>query len=180
MRLFVLVVALLIPLLFSVSFASSLTSSKFYADYGTQFAGGETVRILVKVVGEPVEENPADRAKEIRYYQAGVLKFIHFAGAINVVSDQYDNQFTATMTKLAEHISQRSDVISVTLLHNGQLSSSGDILPPKKQMSQGVDSKEIMCKPGKTLIIKNTDNSPACVSSASMEKLVARGWGIPG
>ena len=41
---------------------------KFSEDYGTQFAGGEKVRVLVKVTGELTERNPADRAKEIRHY----------------------------------------------------------------------------------------------------------------
>ena len=127
-----------------------------------------------------MEENPADRAKEIRYYQSGVLKFIHFAGAINVVSDQNENQFTATMTKkLADHISQRPDVISVTILHGNQIFTD-NIMPPKKQMAQGVDSKDVICKTGLELIFKKTDGASACVSAASIEKLVARGWGIPG
>ena len=170
--------ALFFSFLLVLNPAFGYTASKFYADYGTQFAGGETVRVLVKVVGEPSERNPADRAKEIRFYQAAVLKFILFSGAINVVSDQNENQFTATMTKkLADHISQRPDVISVIILHDSQISPHG-IMPPKKQMAQDVDSKDVICKPGLELIFKKTDRMPACVKPESLEKLVARGWGI--
>ena len=159
--------------------AFGYTASKFYADYGTQFAGGETVRVLVKVIGEPTEGNPADLAKEIRFYQAAVLKFILFAGAINVVSDQNENQFTATMTKkLADHVSQRPDVISVTvILHDGQTSPHG-IMSPKKQMAQGVDSKDVICKPGLELVFKKTDRMPTCVKPESVQRLISINWAM--
>jgi len=174
-------------LLFFALFFSSLlvlnpafgyTASKFYADYGTQFAGGDTVRVLVKVVGEPTERNPADQAKEIRFYQAAVLKFILFAGAINIVSDQNENQFTATMTKkLADHISQRSDVISVTILHDSQTYPHG-IMSPKKQMAQGVEPKDVICKSGLELIFKKTDRIPACVKPESVQRLISINWAM--
>ena len=176
MKIFILLAAVLFSLIFSSTFANGLTPSKFYADYGTQFAGGETVRVLVKVVGEPQETNPGNRAKEIRHYQAAVLKFILFAGAINVVSGQYQNEFTATMTKpLAEHISKRPDVISVTFIHQGQTSSEG-INSPKKQVENGIVPEEVLCKPGLILMIKNS-GSPACVTPKTAEKLSNLDWG---
>ena len=99
--------------------AYGLTPSEFVSKYQNRFAEGEVVRVLVHVEGESTEENPAKRAKEIRYYQAAVLKFIHFAGAINVVSNTMDNSFTATMTtSLAEKIATRYDVKSVVVIDN--------------------------------------------------------------
>jgi len=75
------------------------------------------IDVLVKVKGGPSTDDPAKRAREIRYYQSGVLKFVHFAGAINIKSDTWYNEFTGTMTtSLAEHIATRNDVISVTIL----------------------------------------------------------------
>ena len=97
--------------------AYGLTASEYVSKYGCKYAEGEKIRVKVHVNGESTEENPAKRAKEIRYYQAGVLKFIHFAGAINVVSNTMDNSFTATMTtSLAEKISTRYDVKSVVVI----------------------------------------------------------------
>jgi uncharacterized protein YjbI with pentapeptide repeats len=97
--------------------AYALTASEFVSKYQNQFSEGEKVHVLVKVKGEPSTFDPIKRAKEIRYYQSGVLKFIHFAGATNVISDTAENQFTAFMAaSLAEKVSTRYDVISVTVI----------------------------------------------------------------
>ncbi len=111
----ILVIVCGFSLLFNLAFAT--TASEFVAKYQNQFSEGDKVKVLVKVKGTPTYDDPFKRAKEIRYYQSGVLKFIHFAGAINVISDTQDNQFTGLMTKtLAEKIATRSDVVSVTIL----------------------------------------------------------------
>jgi len=102
-------------LLYNPAFGT--TASEFVAKYQNQFSEGEKVKVLVKVKGAPTYDDPLKRAKEIRYYQSGVLKFIHFAGAINVISNTQDNQFTAIITStLAEKIATRADVVSVTIL----------------------------------------------------------------
>ena len=109
----------------STTFAYGLTPSEFVAKYGDQFSQGEKTTVLVKVKGEPESSDPAKRAKEIRYFQSGILKFIHFAGATNVVSDTTKNQFTATMTtSLAEYITTRYDVLSVTVIGTNEDPSS--------------------------------------------------------
>jgi hypothetical protein len=105
----------------SITYAYGLTASEFVAKYGDQFSHGEQITVLVKVKGEPQSSDPAKRAKEIRYYQGGILKFIHFAGATNVISDTVKNQFTAIMTTtLAEHIATRYDVLSVSVIDTNE------------------------------------------------------------
>ncbi len=112
---FILVVTVTIFL--GYNFASGFTVSEFVYKYQDQFSAGQEIDVLVKVKGGSSTEDPAKRAREIRYYQSGVLKFVHFAGATNIKSDTWYNQFTGTMTtSLAEHIATRSDVISVTIL----------------------------------------------------------------
>ena len=116
-----LIIIILFVLMASVSFAFGLTASEFVAKYGNQFAKGEQTTVLVKVTGEPNSSDPAKRAKEIRFYQSGILQFIHFAGATNVISDTVKNQFTAKMTTtLAEHIATRYDVISVIIIDTNE------------------------------------------------------------
>lgn len=111
------IIFIVIALVFSMNSAYALTASEFVSKYQNQLSEGETISVLVKVKGEPSTYDPAKRAKEIRYYQSGVLKFIHFAGATNVISDTQNNQFTATMTvSLAEKITIRYDVISVSII----------------------------------------------------------------
>jgi len=112
---FILVVTVTIFL--GYNFASGFTVSEFVYKYQDQFSAGQEIDVLVKVKGGLTTEDPAKRAREIRYYQSGVLKFVHFAGATNIKSDTWYNQFTGTMTtSLSEHIATRSDVISVTIL----------------------------------------------------------------
>jgi hypothetical protein len=112
---FILVITVTIFL--GYNFASGFTVSEFVYKYQDQFSVGQEIDVLVKVKGGPSTEDPAKRAREIRYFQSGVLKFVHFAGAKNVKSDTWYNEFTGTMTtSLAEHIATRNDVISVTIL----------------------------------------------------------------
>jgi hypothetical protein len=100
-------------LLFS-SPAFGYTASKFAADYGGELSIGPQIQIQVKVKGTPEYDDPAKRAKEIRNLQYAVLKFCSFAGAVNVKSHTWKNEFTADVTtSLAEVIEQRSDVMSV-------------------------------------------------------------------
>ena len=109
------------PILFGFLLISSpafgYTASKFVADYGYELSDGQKIKVLVKVKGEPESEDPAKRAKEIRYLQSAVLKFCNFAGATNVKSDSWNNEFTAIVTtSLAQVLEERSDVISVQVI----------------------------------------------------------------
>lgn len=50
------------------------------------------------------------------------------------------------------------------------------LLPPLQQLKSGISTGQFSCMPGLTLVLKSEDNSPACVKSATIPKLVARGW----
>ncbi len=103
-------------------------ASKFVSDYGYELSEGQKIKVLVKVKGEPESQDPAKRAKEIRFLQSTVLKFCSFAGAINVKSHTWNNEFSAIVTtSLAQVLEQRSDVISV------QVIKAPIQLPPKLQ-----------------------------------------------
>jgi hypothetical protein len=111
--------AILFGFLLISSPAFGYTASKFVSDYGEDLSIGQKIKVLVKVIGEPESENPAKRAKEIRYLQSAVLKFCNFAGATNVKSDSWNNEFTAIVTKsLAKVLDERSDVISVKVIES--------------------------------------------------------------
>lgn len=111
--------AILFGFLLISSPAFGYTASKFVSDYGEDLSTGQKIKVLVKVKGEPESENPAKRAKEIRYLQSAVLKFCNFAGATNVKSDSWNNEFTAIVTKsLAKVLDERSDVISVKVIES--------------------------------------------------------------
>lgn len=47
---------------------------------------------------------------------------------------------------------------------------------PKSQYTEGTDPHDVICNESLELVFKNSDNSPACVKSTSVSKLVERGW----
>lgn len=52
----------------------------------------------------------------------------------------------------------------------------GEILSPLKQFNSGIPIDKIQCKEGLEFVIKSSDNTPACVKSTSIPKLIERGW----
>jgi len=52
------------------------------------------------------------------------------------------------------------------------------ILSPKHQVKYGMPENDVVCKDDLKLIFKSTDNSPACVTPSTAEKLIQRGWGV--
>jgi len=111
--------AILFGLLLLSSPAFGYPASKFVSDYGEDLSEGQKIKVLVKVKGEPESKDPAKRAKEIRYLQSAVLKFCNFAGATNVKSDSWNNEFTAIVTtSLGQVLEERNDVISVQVIES--------------------------------------------------------------
>ena len=49
-------------------------------------------------------------------------------------------------------------------------------MSPRAQMKHGVASGDVTCRDGFELVMKNSDNSAACINSHSVEKLIQRGW----
>ena len=52
------------------------------------------------------------------------------------------------------------------------------ILPPLKQFKNGISVELIKCNPGLSLIIKNSNGLPACVSPETKTKLIERTWAV--
>jgi hypothetical protein len=49
-------------------------------------------------------------------------------------------------------------------------------LAPLKQLKHGVDPHDIKCNDNYVLVLKQKNNSPACVSPPTAAKLAQRGW----
>ena len=47
---------------------------------------------------------------------------------------------------------------------------------PRAQMIHGVSAQDVKCREGFQLVIKASDNSPACLKPASVSKLMSWGW----
>ncbi len=117
------ILAILFSFLLIISPAFGYAASKFVSDYGDDLSKGQEIKVLVKVKGEPESEDPAKRAKEIRFLQSAVLKFCNFAGATNVKSDTWNNEFSAEIsTSLFEVLEKRDDLVSIKIIsHLGNL-----------------------------------------------------------
>ena len=50
--------------------------------------------------------------------------------------------------------------------------------PPLKQISHGISSENVTCTEGLVLVIKITNNLPACVHFNSKEILIQRDWAM--
>jgi hypothetical protein len=71
-----------------------------------------------------------------------------------------------------------SKSISFTINDKNNQANGGHptILSPLKQFKSGINAKNIQCNEGLELVIKKHNNSPACVKSTTVEKLVSLGW----
>lgn len=51
-------------------------------------------------------------------------------------------------------------------------------MPPMKQINAGLGALDVECKADYQLVLKATDNKPACVKSVDAQELVKRGWAL--
>jgi hypothetical protein len=56
------------------------------------------------------------------------------------------------------------------------LSETTTFLPPLKQLKGGTSPYDIKCSDGYVLVLKQMNNSPACVKPATAAKMVQMGW----
>jgi len=66
------------------------------------------------------------------------------------------------------------DLQCVQKISDAKLSEK--IMSPKSQVFCGTLPEKITCNEGSQLIFKSSDNSPMCVTTKTVEKLVERGW----
>ena len=155
---------------------TAFTAATFADKYKDVSLTGKRVSVVIKATGESEDTDQAKRAKEVRYLQNYVLKFLSFADAENVVSNQQKNEITVQIDQAwIPILEQRSDVVSVTVLEVQKTRDNFDKLPPKKQQSQGRNISEIQCV-GSFILILKYDHSPACVKPLTAQKLIQRGW----
>ena len=114
---FLLVFSIGLFFIFVIGIVYALPTSEFVARYQETLSKGEIITIYVKMKTEPQSEDPLERAREIRQLQGGIVKFSIKAGASNVKSDTWNNEFTADVTtSLAKHLAQRGDVLSIDII----------------------------------------------------------------
>jgi len=95
---------------------AAFTAATFVDKYKNLELTGERVSVTIKVKGESENIDPSKRAKEIRYLQSYVLKFLSFSKAVNVVSNQNTNEIVSQIdTAWIPILELRSDVAYVVI-----------------------------------------------------------------
>ena len=150
---------------------AAFTAATFVDKYKNLELTGERVSVTIKVKGESENVDQSKRAKEIRYLQSYVLKFLSFSKAVNVVSNQNTNEIVAQMdTAWIPILEQRNDVAYVILNDQQKNKEYLNSLSPKKQFNRGISAENIVCKSGLELVIR-TNGSPACVKPETAIKM---------
>ncbi|NNM03170.1 MAG: PQQ-dependent sugar dehydrogenase, partial [Nitrosopumilus sp.] len=68
-------------------------------------------------------------------------------------------------------------ILRITPLENN-VHPESSVPSPLKQTQLGIPIQSISCNDGLSLIIKASNQMPACVKTSSIQKLVDLGWGI--
>lgn len=84
-------------------------------------------------------------------------------------------QYTA-LEPLIHIKSDKGNTGTHPLIHG--TNSTNMLQSPLKQFKSGLTAYDVKCNNDLTLMMKLSDNSPACVKSQTGQKLVERGWGI--
>ena len=100
----------------------------------------------------------------------GIIGFLNNAYAINANTSD-------SMNMSANMNTNGKMTANVTANGNMSMTNMHKIFSPLQQFKSGVSAKSVQCNQGFTLIIKQEDSSPACVSSQIAQALTARGWG---
>ena len=158
---------------------AAFTAATFVDKYKNLEFTGERVSVTIKVKGESENMDPSKRAKEIRYLQSYILKFLSFSKAVNVVSNQNTNEIIAQIdTALIPILEQRSDVMYLTINDQQKNKEYLNSLSPKKQFIRGISAENIVCKSGLELVIRS-NGSPACVKPETAIKMQSIGILFP-
>jgi len=150
---------------------AAFTAATFVDKYREVKLTGEKVAVTIKVKGDSENNDPSKRAKEIRYLQSYVLKFLSFSKAVNVVSNQNTNEITAQIdTAWIPILEQRSDVKYLIINDSQKNKEYLNSLSPKKQIIRGVSADNVVCKQGLELVIRS-NGFPACVKPETALKM---------
>ncbi len=114
-----------------------------------------------------------------------VIKSGQNVGNYNLTSGLGDKNATAQisdgyflqLTKIEPYPKSGTKISLSDYVATFELSKYG-ILSPLKQFKSGISAQQVECNAGFELIIKATNNSPACVLHSSAPVLINRGWAI--
>jgi hypothetical protein len=69
-------------------------------------------------------------------------------------------------------------ILSIGIISIMDVSAIVYFPPPLKQIVEGIAPENVTCTEGLIIVLKASDNSPACLKPTSVEKMIQRGWAI--
>jgi|GEM_PF-505555 hypothetical protein len=91
------------------------------------------------------------------------------------------SKISAHVEAILEKLEEAEEIIPAELMGSEEYEEEHESeyadLPPLQQVEAGVASEDVVCDSGMELIMKASNNSPACVKPATAERLIQLGWG---
>ncbi|WP_052755563.1 hypothetical protein [Candidatus Nitrosotenuis cloacae] len=117
----------------------------------------------------PISQQDDALMEEIEVMMREELRDMIKAGA---PADEINSQVDAILEKL-----ETAESLLPMEEHEDEHEEEHDVVAPLKQVESGVAPEEVECSGDMELIMKKSTGSPACVTSATAERLVQLGWG---
>lgn len=118
----------------------------------------------------PIAEQDKELMEEIEVMMREELRDMIKAGA---PADEINSQVDAILEKLET----AEGLLPMEEPEAEEHEEEYDVMTPLKQVESGVAPEEVECSGDMELIMKKSTGSPACVTSATAERLVQLGWG---
>lgn len=132
----------------------NVTDSRCPSDVTCIWAGQATVNLAVQDNGN-----------------TNLLTLVSQAGSTDIKST---GQYVVQLVKVDPYPTSKKTINFSDYIITLRVSS----MPPLQQFKAGIAAKDVMCVQGFVHVIKANGGSPACVSSGTATKLVARGWAL--
>ncbi|OLE40744.1 MAG: hypothetical protein AUF74_00190 [Thaumarchaeota archaeon 13_1_20CM_2_38_5] len=159
-----------------------LTSKKVYFP-------GETIQIIGHFLPNAVLHidlvNPLDNSKNStqvqtddtgRFQKNILIPYSAPNGTWKIVASSGNRLLSVDISIISSNPNKQNETIPLVTMCCGKPIYIGPPLP-LKQFKSGTSATDVKCKQGFVLVIKKSDNSPACVKPQTSEKLIERGWG---
>ncbi|MFM8659109.1 MAG: PEFG-CTERM sorting domain-containing protein [Candidatus Nitrosotenuis sp.] len=145
-----------------------------YSEGNTDKAMGDATKAYLdnyEFLEAPIAKQDKDLMKKIEISMREELRDLIKKGAS---TDDVDSKISQILNNLKQ---AKSMIPQDELGENTMVKENDIVIAPLKQVTSGVEPKDVNCGEYLELVIKKSTGTPACVKSETAEKLVKLGWG---
>jgi hypothetical protein len=121
-----------------------------------------TTATVSAVTGMPMSQNTTNKNNTLQNMSSPQTQMT------SGISSIYDMSGTRMVSDSKMCLAGVDTCVMIKMLH----------APPLKQMNVGIGALDVSCKTDLQLVLKTTNNLPACVSPSTANELVKRGWAL--